>query len=631
MGCEVNSMYIGKRCKNNTKVLAVAFLMLTSLFTFVTPMQTSTASPGPHTPTIALSPPISYALEDLPFITVDDPLANTSNATRQTVQVTVTSTLDPVGITIILRETTPSSHIFENNATVLSNYTSGIPFGSTRILTINDPALNTNPNTIQTVNARLRSFDPLDTNFFRAGAELNPYVLQETGVNTGVFSRSITFTTVTSDLNNQLLTVPGDIIIAENLNNGRGLNYLITPNTNPSVGVLAVAQGNTIFASYPGAVTDSATITVVGGARPILTLPDTTGGGGGDVDPPSFTLSRSSLPSLMLPENILNTILNSDPFMPIMPLNYSTIDFPLSIDGNGFILTQYANTIKTQTAKTGESTQLKLILSDHSGIGHVGLYTNIPGSSGEIQHSDTYIIYDKSKQIEITDPHGLFYNVTLTTSKEGAKHEFLYNITFAKPMDTSDIIIRTWDEKRNSADTKIFDAIKVVGEPIVDPRVANLDLVATTDIIIPYYKFPRYTTLTSDSDGNLIYHNSFGDMEQKQVHPYHAPVAYPNSVSRLERHDAKQLHDTIAYEQKKATELMISKFNLDTSQTFVPNDEVKPYDESRRASELDLCGKSVGCALDRENNDLMQELCWKEHLRAEKTLKLMTRNNYQDD
>jgi len=609
-----------------TKRIVTAFLILTSLFTFATPLQTALAHVGV---TITFNG-AAYSMEDTPLITVHDEAANMSPLLSETVQVTVTSPLAPNGITILLNETGINTHIFENNALVLTNATGGLPLNTNVTISISNFTLNTNPNTIQTVNIRLRSF-AIDQTLH---GEINPYTLQETSVNSGVFSRTINFTSVTSEPTNKLRALPSDVIVTENLDNNEGLNYFITPTSEMFVAGIAAAIGHTLVASYPGAVSDTADILDLSRARPILTLDvaqTPSANGGRDRFPPSFTLSKSSITALSLPDNVLSTILEADPFTPIMSLNDPSIDYPLSINDNGFILSQFANTIDTQTTKTGELSQLKIILSDPSGIGHLALYTNVPGSDGEIHFSDTYVIYNKGKPIEITDPHHLFYDVKLTESKEGMKYEFLYNITFAKPMDTSDIIIRAWDEKRNSADTKIFDAIKVVGEPIVDPRVANLDLLATTDIIIPYYKFPQYTTFNSDSDGNLIYHNSFGGMEQKQVHPYHEPASYPDSVSKLERHDVKQLYDTIAHEQKKAQELMISKFNLDTSQTFVPNDEVKPYDETRRANEFDRCGKSVGCGLERENNDLMQELCWQEHLRAEKTLKFMTRTNYQND
>ena len=122
----------------------------------------------------------------------------------------------------------------------------------------------------------------------------------------------------------------------------------------------------------------------------------------------------------------------------------------------------YANTIVTNVEETGKLIPLKLRFNEESGIDHVAIYTNFPGASGEITHSDTSIVYDRGKPLEVTDPHGLFSNVTVATIKNGTKYEFLYNITFAKPMQKSDIIIRSWDEKRNSVDVKIFDAWKVV-------------------------------------------------------------------------------------------------------------------------------------------------------------------------
>ena len=48
------------------------------------------------------------------------------------------------------------------------------------------------------------------------------------------------------------------------------------------------------------------------------------------------------------------------------------------------------------------------------------------------------------------------------------KKQIVLEVVFAKPMDTSDIIIRSWDPELNSFDTFILDAIKVVPETTSD-------------------------------------------------------------------------------------------------------------------------------------------------------------------
>lgn len=94
------------------------------------------------------------------------------------------------------------------------------------------------------------------------------------------------------------------------------------------------------------------------------------------------------------------------------------------------------------------------------------MYTNLRGEKREVQDSDTYIIFDEHKELEIVDPHGFFYFANVTVHKNNTKYIVSYNVTFTKPMEKSDIIFRIWDDRRNVADTKIFDAWQVVGEEI---------------------------------------------------------------------------------------------------------------------------------------------------------------------
>jgi hypothetical protein len=201
------------------------------------------------------------------------------------------------------------------------------------------------------------------------------------------------------------------------------------------------------------------------------------------------------------------------------------------------LLTQYANTIQTYTGKTGEPISFKMTLFDSTGVEHIGLYTNLRGDNREISDSDTYLVYHEDKPLEITDPNGYFAIANFTESEYNGKYIVEFDMTFAKPMDTSDVIIRTWDELLNSGDIKVFDAIKIEGEPIVNPDTNNLIIPDSAEIVIPYYKLPHYEIPLADSEGNLVYYNSFGGLEEKQVHPYHASIVYPDEIGRDERHD----------------------------------------------------------------------------------------------
>jgi len=341
------------------------------------------------------------------------------------------------------------------------------------------------------------------------------------------------------------------------------------------------------------------------------------GTSGGDFAPPLLAMSKLNLQNLPLVGDILAFIQNADPFTPITPLDDQSIDYPLSINGNGYLLTQYANTIQTYQGKTGEPISFKMTLFDSTGVEHIGFYTNLRDEKREIQDSDTFVTYHEGKPLEITDPNGFFSNVNYTESEYNGKYVADFDITFAKPMDTSDVIIRTWDELKNSGDIKVFDAIKIEGEPIINPDTNNLIVPDSTEMVIPYYKMPYYDIPTADPDGNLIYYNSFGGLEEKQVRPQSASIVYPGYIGKDERHD-DGFYNNIIDEEARAQTLVQPL--IGNSLTMEDNKkDVKFYYPS-----------NVG-KFDRENKDLLKEMVSKENMKAIKIFNKKYHTNHTID
>ena len=164
-------------------------------------------------------------------------------------------------------------------------------------------------------------------------------------------------------------------------------------------------------------------------------------------------------------------------------------------------------------------------------------------------------------------------------------------------------MITVWDEKKNSVNTKIFDAFSVSGKPI--PQEEN-------------------HLVLSDLGQYIISQDGVVDMQAQNnpVPQQQAAWFYSNSIGRLDRHDMTSLHNTIDNEQARA-DTITDNFNLDTK-TFVADDEKKPYDTSKRAPQLTW--SNVGHHLRDPTKTLSEDkelikLCWQEHLRAEKKLK----------
>ena len=150
-------------------------------------------------------------------------------------------------------------------------------------------------------------------------------------------------------------------------------------------------------------------------------------------------------------------------YAPSFTTGFGLNEYPLSINGINFKLDNHVNTASTVHLDTGKPFLFKMLLNGdqgYSSVQHVSLFTNLRDRARELQQSDTVIVWDKSDQpqLSVTDPHGYFGQVTVNAIPNGNKLEFDFDITFAKPMATSDIIIRAWDTARYSSDTYLLNA-----------------------------------------------------------------------------------------------------------------------------------------------------------------------------
>ena len=550
-----------------------------------------------------------------PIITVLDGSADKTGS-RDSVFVKVTSNADQNGIFLELLETDAHTGEFKNTALVLMDDNNLFPQDRSLTIIYDDPDSET-----ETVSISVKSFFPSDfASFLPERAIIDPFILTRTspGHYEGKLSLSSTGTTTDAVLE----ALPGDVVEVR-FPCGRISDGLVIPNPDPTVRAIRIAvdvngePDDVLTATYDNGVDDIVPATAevdpaeaCGGSGGGLVISrivlDVLGGlSGGDFTPPLFTITKLNLSNLPLVGNILDFILNANPFTPIMALDDPSIDYPVSINGNGYLLTQFANTIETYTGKTGEPVSFKMTLFDATGVEHIALYTNLRGGAREVHDSDTFIIYNEDKPLEITDPHGFFSNVNFTESEYNGKYLAEFNMTFAKPMDTSDVIIRTWDEYLNSGDNKIFDAIKIEGEPIVNPDTNNLIVPEISSITIPYYKLPYYEIPNADSEGNLIYYNSFGGLEERLTHPYHDPIVYPDHVGKAERYD-DGFYELIVDEELKAQTIAKTIIGNPFSLSDDDHKDVKFYYPS-----------NVG-KLDRENKEFLKSMKEKEYEKAAK-------------
>ena len=159
-----------------------------------------------------------------------------------------------------------------------------------------------------------------------------------------------------------------------------------------------------------------------------------------------------------------------------------TITNGLTIQDKSFKLTAYSNAIPTTTVEIGKNMNLKLRMWDDLGTSqkiHAAIYTNLNGASREVADSNTFVIFDTDKPVQVSDPSGSFSTVNVSVSKEGNYFEVSYDLTFAKPMKKSDIIIRIWDKSLQIEETKVTDALEVqaaapIEEKMTEPMKENM-------------------------------------------------------------------------------------------------------------------------------------------------------------
>jgi hypothetical protein len=124
---------------------------------------------------------------------------------------------------------------------------------------------------------------------------------------------------------------------------------------------------------------------------------------------------------------------------------------------------QLTNKMPTAIVDVGNEIQLRMLLYENSGtsaLQHIGLYTNLH-ERDRIDKSDTFVEYDKGKPIKIVNNNGYLSDANISFVQRNNNLEAVFSLTFAKSMDTSNVIVRAWDVNRNSRDAVFLDAIKV--------------------------------------------------------------------------------------------------------------------------------------------------------------------------
>ena len=177
----------------------------------------------------------------------------------------------------------------------------------------------------------------------------------------------------------------------------------------------------------------------------------------------------------------------SDPLEPLMP--DGTFDFPLAINGYGYLLDDATNTLVPQTVRIGDdsTTYITFTVYTQRDLAHFTMYLNLQEDDTNYADSDTYITYKDDGTTSVTDPHGYIgNNTTITVAQEDdsvpEKKTVRITIEFGEePMGPTNMVAYMWDTDRKAVFIKVIDAFEVTAalpESVIqaaDPEPATPD------------------------------------------------------------------------------------------------------------------------------------------------------------
>lgn len=402
------------------------------------------------------------------IITVTDSTANLNPVVNDTVQVHVTSTTDPTGIDLTLSETNVNTGIFKNTDLIFMKNNYQFSIGNTDTVTIIDYNANASSTVVNQLPLQARSSSD------HTGISVS---FSETGVNTGVFSGKIAFTSSASSGNN-LHVIPGDIFSITDLVGGLTTNGIIIPNSNPTVGAIRANIGDTVIASY-GIVSTSITIqndeTVPGGGgggliRPGLVLDIIAGIGGSPyvVQPPSFGgLGYHFADGLIFTQGNNKTIHD---------ISHYNQELPRQV--------MVAGDKVNMTFKTYES-------YNSEGVIHMGLYLIPRGHDMITPNNVASIEWNKGEPAKIKDPDNILSYVNTSSRSDGKFQYTQFVFTPTKSYEKMSFLVRAWNDHRYTTDARIHDAI---------------DMQQSINSVLPYgtIKYDKFSDLQS-----ALYHDQF--------------------------------------------------------------------------------------------------------------------------
>ncbi len=143
---------------------------------------------------------------------------------------------------------------------------------------------------------------------------------------------------------------------------------------------------------------------------------------------------------------------------------YDTYSDGLKINGISFDISKSPTSIPTQKLYVSTPNMITVKIYHHASpkfINHVALFMNLKGSLPATYKSDTSIAWDRYSGVTTIDPHGMIKSATANIAYDKNYMYITFEIKPASTMDTSHLIIQSWDNKLSAGTEIVMNAISI--------------------------------------------------------------------------------------------------------------------------------------------------------------------------
>ncbi|MEM2160841.1 MAG: fibronectin type III domain-containing protein, partial [Candidatus Nitrosotenuis sp.] len=153
----------------------------------------------------------------------------------------------------------------------------------------------------------------------------------------------------------------------------------------------------------------------------------------------------------------------------------------------------------------GKMIQLQVQIQDEyqsSKVEHVAIYFDFE-ETATIKPGKTYVALDSPEVLSVGDPDKIFQSVKVSKSLENGKLWAIFDITFARPLLTTDVVIETWHESKQpvyAKITKMWEKLQVIKLPAKQPTFGLF-----ADVAIPkIHTSPTCVALNQCFDPTIV-------------------------------------------------------------------------------------------------------------------------------